>query len=103
MMGDSDEDVVDAQIVVDDAQITLTTFCDRACVTTQLAIEMVDHGILNPVNTKQEPLCFAETEVRRAQIALRLHRDLGVNLAGAALALELMDEIRALKKHTNRL
>jgi len=30
-------------------------------------------------------------------VALRLQRDLGLNLAGAALALELLDEVEALR------
>jgi len=32
-------------------------------------------------------------------VASRLQRDLGVNLAGAALALQLLDEIETLRAH----
>jgi chaperone modulatory protein CbpM len=35
--------------------------------------------------------------VRRVEIALRLQRDLQVNLAGAALALDLLEETQRLR------
>jgi chaperone modulatory protein CbpM len=41
---------------------------------------------------------FAATSLRRARIAWRLRRDLQVNAAGAALALELLDEIDSLRR-----
>jgi len=36
--------------------------------------------------------------VRRAQRALRLQRDLALNLSGAALALELIEELDGLRE-----
>jgi chaperone modulatory protein CbpM len=36
--------------------------------------------------------------VRRARRALRLQRDLDLNLAGAALALDLLDEVEILRE-----
>ncbi len=40
---------------------------------------------------------FQETCLVRVRSALRLHRDLGVNLAGIALALDLMEELENLR------
>jgi len=40
---------------------------------------------------------FTGTHLRRATVAIRLQRDLGVNLAGAALALQLLDELEVLQ------
>ena len=37
------------------------------------------------------------TQMRRARVAMRLQSDLGINLAGAALALQLLDEIENLR------
>ena len=36
---------------------------------------------------------FTGLHLRHARVAIRLQRDLGVNAAGAALALQLMDEL----------
>ncbi len=40
---------------------------------------------------------FPGVSVRRVRTVVRLQRDLGVNVAGAALAIELLDEINALR------
>ena len=41
---------------------------------------------------------FSGAQLRRARIALRLERDLGVNAAGVALALELLEELEQLRR-----
>ncbi|WP_293469970.1 chaperone modulator CbpM [Polaromonas sp.] len=41
--------------------------------------------------------------MQRARVALRLQTDLDVNLAGAALALELLDELDELRARVQRL
>jgi chaperone modulatory protein CbpM len=46
---------------------------------------------------------FSGTHLRRATVALRLQRDLGVNLAGAALALELLDELDTLRARLGKI
>ncbi|HTE41899.1 MAG TPA: chaperone modulator CbpM [Steroidobacteraceae bacterium] len=55
----------------------------------QLAI-LVEIGILEPNGS--EPWRFEHRDLRRLRSAQRLVRDLGVNLAGAALILDLLDE-----------
>lgn len=41
--------------------------------------------------------------VRRVRCAQRLEQDLGVNIAGAALALELLEELERLRARLHRL
>jgi chaperone modulatory protein CbpM len=41
---------------------------------------------------------FSGAALRRARIALRLERDLGVNLPGVALALDLLEELQRLRR-----
>jgi len=50
-----------------------------------------------PEGTAPERWRFPGMQLRRARVAVRLQRDLGVNTAGAALALQLLDEIEALR------
>jgi chaperone modulatory protein CbpM len=52
---------------------------------------------------EHEPHCwrFTGTQMRRARMALRLQSDLGINLAGVALALQLLDEIETLQMRLN--
>ena len=64
-------------------------------------IELVSEGVIEVTSVAQnqtrEDWRFTGLHLHRAKVAMRLHRDLGVNFAGAALALELMDELQALK------
>ena len=70
----------------------------RACaVQAEMIVELVNEGVLAPDGREPHRWLFTGVHVRRATVALRLQRDLGLNLAGAALALELLDEVEALR------
>lgn len=88
-------------LMEDITELTLDDLC-RACVAqADIIIELVSEGVIDtanaPPNQPPEHWRFTGLHLHRAKVAMRLHRDLGVNFAGAALALELMDEVQALK------
>jgi chaperone modulatory protein CbpM len=77
-------------------ELTLAEVC-RACgVQAEFIVELVEEGALAPAGQEPQRWHFSYTHLRRARVASRLQSDLGVNLAGAALALELLDRIEAL-------
>jgi len=61
-------------------------------------VELVYEGVLNVVDADGTEWRFTGEALRRARLALRLERDLEINLAGVALALELMEEIEQLRR-----
>lgn len=70
----------------------------RACaVRVEYIVELVDEGVITPFGRETHCWRFSGMHLQRAIVALRLQRDLGVNLAGAALALQLLDENAALQ------
>lgn len=70
----------------------------RACsVDVDCIVELVAEGLLAPFGREPHRWRFNGSHLRRATVALRLQRDLGVNLAGAALALQLLDELEILQ------
>ena len=87
----------DVCILEEQSQFTLDDLCFACSVSTEKIIELTDAGILDPVG--DEPACwnFDGINLNRARVALRLQRDIGVDLMGAALALELLDEIKLLR------
>ena len=89
--------ITDVLIVEEQIDLSLEELC-RACGThaEQLAA-LVDEGVIAPEGTVPERWRFPGMQLRRARVAVRLQRDLGVNTAGAALALQLMDEIETLR------
>jgi len=77
-------DIVEALSLQD-----LCRFCqsDEAWV-----IELVEHGVLEPVGSTSGNWRFVGTSIVRAKKARRLNRDLGINAAGVALVLDLLEE-----------
>jgi chaperone modulatory protein CbpM len=86
--------------VVFDEAVTLTIHevCEVCGVEESLVLEMVSEGIAEPLDTAASLPEFTGIAVTRLMTAVRLQRDLDVNLPGAALALELLEEISALKR-----
>lgn len=65
-------------------------------VTEETILEIIDEGIVSAQKDDNEEWQFDSEAVRCIRTVLRLNRDLGVNLAGAGLALELLREIEHL-------
>ena len=91
-------------VLLDDrVELTLTEFCEACSQPGDWVIELVEEGVLEPVGGDREHWRFSGTSLVRATTAVRLQHDLGVNVSGAALAIELMEEIQALRERLRRL
>lgn len=76
--------------------LTLTEISFACRVREEQIVALVEEGIIEPEPLQQE-WCFRASELRRAHKAIRLQRDLDINLAGVALVLDLLDEVEALR------
>jgi chaperone modulatory protein CbpM len=56
-----------------------------------------EEGIAEPEGSSWEDWRFGARALKRSQLALRLQCDLRVNAAGAALALDLLEELARLR------
>jgi chaperone modulatory protein CbpM len=61
-------------------------------------VELVEEGVLSVIEIEATEWRFQGTALRRARMALRLQRDLEINLPGVALALELLEELERLRR-----
>lgn len=84
------------QILDDETEVSLVQLCRSCDVQGELIEAMVEQGILEPAGRRGSHWCFPSSSLKRTRITLHLQRDLGVNLAGAALALDLLDRIEEL-------
>lgn len=88
-----------AGVVIDTtAEFTLGDLCSACSMHADWLIELVEEGILEPIGPDPAHWRFVGGSLRRAQIVRRLQSDLGVNLAGAALALDLINQIDDLRR-----
>jgi len=88
----------DGIIVEEEMQLSIDDLSRACAVNTEWIITLVDEGVLDPLNGNTDQWRFSGTSLRRARTIHRLQRDLEVNLAGAALALELLEEVDALRQ-----
>lgn len=77
------------------AVFTLREVCERCGMNAELVLEFVDYGIVEPEGEAQPLWQFAPSQLHRLNRAMRLQRDLDINLPGLALALDLLDELEA--------
>jgi chaperone modulatory protein CbpM len=77
---------------------TLREMCRICGVHAEFLLALVDEGVIAPRPTEPQRWQFDGVAVVRVQRAVRLQQDLGVNLPGIALALELLDELEALRR-----
>lgn len=84
-------------ILEEQTELTLDDICRACAAQAELIVELVNEGVLSPRGNQPDEWHFTGVHLQRARIAVRLQNDLGVNLAGAALALELLDEMEALR------
>lgn len=90
-------------IVEESSELSLQEL-GRACASsTEWLIELVEEGVLEPVGERQSRWRFTGASLKRARAARRLHQDLNINLAGVALALELIEEIESMRERLRRL
>jgi chaperone modulatory protein CbpM len=82
-------------------EITVVELCERCAVDPETIDELIAEGILEPSDADDTTrLPYRSVQITRTVI--RLQRDLGVNLAGAALALKLLDDIQRLRAELRR-
>ena len=96
-------DILSGYILEDETRLTLRQLCDACAVRAEYIIELVDVGFIEPSGVERSHWCFNGVTIRRVQKAKRLQHDLGVNLAGVALALDLIEEIESLRARLDRM
>jgi chaperone modulatory protein CbpM len=86
-------DIVEESVVLSVAELSLMISVDERHI-----VELVEEGVLSVLEIDASEWRFSGAALRRARIALRLERDLGVNLPGVALALDLLEELQRLRR-----
>jgi len=80
----------------------ITEICTLCRIDDALVYEMINEGVLTPEGYSPETWRFNAIAVKRIQVTLRLQSDLRVNLPGAALALDLLEELEELRSRLSQ-
>lgn len=102
-MTETESDVFNGAVLEQQVQFTLVEL-SRACrADVEQVVLLVDEGVLEPQGVGRRRWRFAGSTLHRARAVLRLTRELELSVSGAALVLDLLDEIRSLKQRLARL
>ena len=101
-MGSIDR-IFEGQMLDETTWLELGDFCARLSVERNWVFELVDAGVLEPRGPEPEAWSFPASALIRARATARLMQDLGVNLAGVAVILDLVEERRRLVRRVEEL
>ena len=103
-MPTSEEHILSGDIIEEGRELSVADLCRMFAVEERHIVELVEEGVLgtrstvNVIAIDKTEWRFHGREVRRVRIALRLERDLGINVPGVALVLELLEELEQLRR-----
>jgi chaperone modulatory protein CbpM len=94
--------LLSGDVLEEDVELSLAQIC-RACrLSAEQIVELVDQGVIEPSGREPVSWRFQGISLRRVHFTQRMQRDLGVNTPGAALALDLLDELEQLRSRLRR-
>jgi len=83
--------------------VTLDVLAERTDTHPELILSYVEYGLIEPVGRRGTVLLFEVAAVARVRTIQRLRNDLGVNLPGVGVILELLERIRELERELQQL
>ena len=89
--------VLRGTVLDEEGDFTLDQLCRICRQRAEAIVTMVEEGVLDPKGEDPTTWRFPGTSVTHVRIVVRLQRDLGVNLSGAALVIELLDRLARLR------
>ena len=95
--------ILEGQPLDDGAWLDIGQFCAYLQVEQHWIVELVDAGVIEPRGAAPDAWSFPASALARARATSRLVSDLGVNLAGVALILDLLEERRRLERRLEEL
>jgi chaperone modulatory protein CbpM len=93
----------EAQLVSDADWIAAGEICRLCRLELAVVIELAELGLVSPRGQAPEHWLLPAAALPRLAVAGRLIRDLGINVSGAALAVELLEGQRDLERRLHRL
>jgi chaperone modulatory protein CbpM len=93
---------ISGELLEEDVEMSLTQLCEVCELTEEQIVELVAHGVIEPEGREPARWRFQGVSLRRVQLTQTLRRDLGVNTPGAALAIDLLEELQELRARLRR-
>ena len=93
----------EAQLVGEADWIAASEICRLCRLELGVVVELAELGVISPRGYAPEQWQLPAAALPRLSVAARLMRDLGINVSGVALAVELLEAQRDLERQIRRL
>jgi chaperone modulatory protein CbpM len=94
---------LDARLLGEGDWIAVTEVCRLCLIDMTAIVELVELGVVVSRGSSPQEWMLPAASLPRLRVAGRLMRDLGVNVTGAALAVELLEDRGELERRIRRL
>jgi chaperone modulatory protein CbpM len=94
-MNDIKHIILSDVVIAETTTYTITEFTQRYAIEEKFLQDMLEHSLIEAV-TDADKLYIDLANFKRIQSAIRLQKDLEINLPGIAVILQLIDELNAL-------
>jgi chaperone modulatory protein CbpM len=94
--------LLSGDLVEEDMEMSLAQLCRVCELSEEQIVELVEEGVIVPRGNEPSSWRFHGVSLRRVRFTRNLRRDLGVNTPGAALALDLLEELETLRARLRR-
>ncbi len=85
-------------VIEENMSLSVTQVCAQYQITEALLLEMIEHGLFKNPAINTQSFQMTPQDKRRMESAFRLNKDLGVNLPGVALALDLLEQLEEVRQ-----
>ncbi len=89
---------ISGTVLDEETRCSLKELCSLCGITAETVQDMINEGLISPAAPSPLQWRFDYIEIRRIQTAVRLQRDLRINLPGCALVLDLLEELDELRR-----
>ncbi len=93
------DECLPGEIFEEGAILSVADLARMFAVEEQHIVALAEEGVITALEIESTEWRFSGADIRRARIALRLERDLGINLPGAQLAGEPRRHLHAYHRH----
>lgn len=90
--------IITGVLVDEDSTVSFVEICEHYDMTEDMLLDMIEHGLVQQASATPKMIQIHKDTLRRIQSARRLQSDLGVNVPGAVLALELLDQLEQIRQ-----
>ncbi len=93
----SKDNILIGMLIEETTTYTFVEVCHKYNIPEALLNEMIEYGLFPDQPTDSQKIAIDQKALRRIESAFRIHHDLGINLPGVALALELLEKIEVME------